>query len=800
MTLKMKRPSLLPVLASLAQLGLPVIVFIALWSVIGEVERQAHEMEQAQGISRFQRAAAQQVERIQRELDTPAGRRIVDPQSFVPGLLGNRRDARDVSIEIIDLAGSHPTPIYQDPDLRPAAMMYVEQIRVGQQHWLVEVSPLAGHYLLKPSASVETLRWGGPLIGFLGAALVILLQSRSRSVRRQVLRQTSALEHMNHQLERSNSALQAEIARSTEAERSLRNTTTLQRAILDGSEYAIVSTDPEGLIELFNPAAERIFGWRAAEVCGRATPVLLYPAEEVDRLERMHGKGFLALVGDARDGIVSTQQELTLRRKNGETFPASLSVSPLHGPDGTIRGYLGIASDIGERKAAESRIRFLAHYDALTELPNRNYLGQRLSDALERCKRQDRQLALLFLDLDRFKYVNDSLGHQAGDLLLQAVSRRFMSCVRADDTVARTGGDEFVILLPSLHDRGRVVEVASRILAALRDPFDIRGQRLTISPSIGIAIYPDDGADAETLIKHADAAMYQAKEAGRNAYRFFDQQLSRRASERLMIENELRLALERKEFVLYYQPQLDVASGEITGMEALLRWQHPERGLVPPDAFIPIAEDSGLIVPIGDWVLRTACAQAHAWRVSGLIEVPVAVNLSARQFDQPDLPAQIASVLQATGLPTHCLELELTESLVMRDPERSSDTLSRCKALGVSIAVDDFGTGYSSLAYLRRFPINRLKIDRSFIKDIVDEPDDAAIAQTIIAMAHSLRLSVVAEGVERLDQLRLLQHWQCDMYQGFLSSRPLPGDALTALLKGMRAAGVTELAPPVPQH
>ncbi|MDX9836869.1 MAG: EAL domain-containing protein [Azoarcus sp.] len=795
----MSRPPLPPLPSALLRLALPLIVFAAIWGGLDKLEQQAREGEEQQNISAFQRTAAQQIERLRSELAAARTERGSEAHKLVARVLDSRRDARDVSLEIIDIGGGQPRLIYQDPDLRPNTMMYVEQLVFGQRRWLVEVSPLPGHYMLNPSPSIETLHWGGPLIGLLGALLIVLLQSRGSSVRRQVLRQTSALEHMNHQLERSNNALQAEIARSAEAERSLRNTTTLQRAILDGSEYAIVSTDTNGLIELFNPAAERIFGWRADELVGRATPLLFCPEHELARLQTRDAHGFFAMLGEARAGHAADPREMTLRRKDGHEFPASLSVSPLHGPDGAIRGYLGIATDIGRQKAAESRIRFLAHYDALTELPNRNFLGQRLAEAQELCRRKGEPLALLFLDLDRFKYVNDSLGHHAGDLLLQAVSRRFMTCVRGEDTVARTGGDEFVILLPSLPDRNRATEVAERVLAALREPFDIRGQRLTISPSIGIALYPEDGTDAETLIKHADAAMYQAKAAGRNAYRFYDIQFSRDVSDRLVLENELRLALEHKQFILHYQPQFDVHSGEITGIEALLRWQHPQHGLVPPDRFIPIAEDSGLIVPIGDWVLRAACTQARAWRVAGLLDAPMAVNLSARQFDQADLPEQIASVLEATGLPATRLELELTESLVMREPERSSDTLSRCKALGLTIAIDDFGTGYSSLAYLRRFPIDRLKIDSSFIKDIVDEPDDAAIAQAIIAMAHSLRLSVVAEGVESEAQLRLLRQWQCGMYQGFLSSHPLPGAALTALLRDMKTAGATEPAPPLRQ-
>ncbi len=793
----MRPPALGPLVAGLLRGALPLAIFAALWGAAHHIEQRALDSEQAHTWTRFQRAAMQQINRLRREL-AALDHDAADAREAAVRLLGDRRDARDVSLEIIDLGGTHPQPIYRDPDLRPMPMVYAEQIEFGDRRWLAEVSPLPNHYTLTPSSTVEVLQWGGPLLATLGALLAFVLQSRTRAVRRQVLRQTAALERANHQLEHTNSALKAEIERRARSEATLRDTTGLQRAILDSADYAIVSTDGDGLIQLFNPAAERIFGWRADEVLGCATPRLFYAEDELARLDARHGSaGFASLVADARRHRQSLLQELSMRRKDGSTFPASLSISPLLGDDGTVCGYLGIAADISQHKAAESRIRFLAHYDALTELPNRSLLGQRLTEALERSQRQGERLAVLFLDLDRFKYVNDSLGHHAGDLLLQAVSRRFMNCVREDDTVARMGGDEFVILLPALPDRDHAAEIAERIVAALAEPLEVRGQRLTITPSIGIAVYPDDGPDGETLIKNADAAMYLAKEEGRNGYRFYARELSGHVSERLQVENELRQALEEHDFELHYQPQFDVASGEITGIEALLRWRHPQRGLVAPDRFIPIAEDSGLIVPIGEWVLRAACEQVRAWRRAGLLAVPVAVNLSARQFDQPRLAEQIAGVLADTGLEAGQLELELTESLVMRDPERSSETLNRCKALGVEIAIDDFGTGYSSLAYLRRFPIDRLKIDRSFIKDIVTEPDDAAIAQTIVAMAHSLRLTVVAEGVEDAAQLRLLQRWGCDSYQGFLTSRPLPGAQMTALLAGMRAAGIAALPLPL---
>lgn len=789
----MRRPPLSS-LASLAwQAILPLLVFVTLWGGIARFERAAFDAEQSQSMARFQQTASLQIERIRHALQSGTA---ANAQASVAQLLGERRDARNVSIEILDLGGAQPRPVFRDETLRPAAILYTEQIKLEHLHWLVEISPLPGHYSLLPGPTVQALRWGGPVVGLLGALIIALLQSRNRNIRRQVLRQTAALERMNHQLEASNAALQREVARRADSERELRATTALQKAILDGSDYAIISTDIHGMIELFNPAAERIFGWRADELIGRSTPTVLYAEEELVHGVIDHASGFPGIENGERQHEAVHLQELNLRRKDGESFPATLSVSPLRDETGAIRGHLGIASDIGQQKAAESRIRFLAHYDALTELPNRNHFGQRLNEALLRCKAQDEQLAVLFIDLDRFKYVNDSLGHQAGDQLLQVLSKRFMACVRNGDLVARVGGDEFIILLSPLRDREEIGEVADRVLAALRQPVDLRGHQLTVTPSIGIALYPEHGSDGETLVKHADVAMYKAKEDGRNLYRFFDRQMSLHMSERLALESELRRALERNEFIVYYQPQLDVHSGEITGMEALLRWNHPEHGLVPPDRFIPIAEDSGLILPIGAWVLRAACAQARAWRDSGLLDVQMAVNLSARQFDQQDLPELVASVIDGTGLPPDRLELELTESLVMRDPERSSETLSRCKALGLKIAVDDFGTGYSSLAYLRRFPIDRLKIDRSFIKDVVDEPDDAAIAQTIIAMAHSLRLTVVAEGVEDEAQLRLLQRWDCDIYQGFLSSRPQPADAITSLLLGMKAARVSSLSPP----
>ncbi len=780
---------LLSALRSTAQwFALPLALFLLLAGIADYLTRHTHELEQARTWEHFQQTAARQIDRLRRELEVAVPTDPATAHKLAASLLNARSDARNVSLEIIDLTAAPEAQIvYRDTDPHPTSMTYAELITSGPYRWLVEVSPLPGHYLLTPSDSVRILQWGGLSFALLAALLTAVLQTRARAVRQQVRRQTATIRDNNHRLEKANTALRIEIESRIRAELAQRDSNTLQRAIIDSSEYAIISTDTEGTIQLFNPAAERIFGWTAEEALGRLTPEQFYPAETIAHFKSLYQlSGFGSLIAAANQGQTGEPHETTLQRRNGNRFPANISIWPLHlDEDGYLQGYLGIIADISHHKATEQRIRFLAHYDALTELPNRNLLNLRLSEALDLCQRHDERLAVLFLDLDRFKYVNDSLGHQAGDMLLQAVARRFTACIRGGDTVARMGGDEFVILLPSISHNEQAAEVAERVLHVLRPPFDIRGQHLSITPSIGIAFYPNDGGDEETLIKHADAAMYQTKEEGRNGYRFYTRQLSSHASERLSIENQLRQALEKKEFVLYFQPQIDVANGTLVGVEALLRWANPEHGLVPPNRFIPIAEDSGLIIPIGEWVLRTACAQNHAWQQAGLPAVPVSVNLSARQFDQSDLPERIARVLAETGLAPGLLELELTESLVMRQPERSSEMLNRCKALGLQIAIDDFGTGYSSLAYLRRFPIDRLKIDRSFIRDIVEEPDDAAITQAIIAMAHSLRLTVVAEGVETEAQRRLLRQWECGTYQGFLYSRPLPAEAITDLLASL---------------
>ena len=438
----------------------------------------------------------------------------------------------------------------------------------------------------------------------------------------------------------------------------------------------------------------------------------------------------------------------------------------------------GTIEDITDRKRAEEQVQFLAFYDGLTGLPNRALLRDRLASALASARRRNEKVALLFLDLDRFKVVNDSLGHSCGDLLLQEVAGRLRNSTREHDTVARLGGDEFIISISSIKEVPDAAIAAERIMDAMAAEFVIQGHRLSVQCSIGISLYPEHGTDSETLVKNADAAMYCAKESGRNAFRFFTEHMNAQVMERLTIEHNLRIALDKKELFLVYQPQTEVTTGKIIGVEALLRWQHPELGLVPPDRFIRVAENSGLILPIGEWVLRTACSQARRWQNQGLTPIPVAVNVSAVQFRQEGFRTLVKRVLQETGLPPQFLELELTESLLLSNADLTFPALQELKEMGVKLAIDDFGTGYSSLSYLRQFPVNRLKIDRSFIRDVAVNPDDAAITSAIISLGKSLNLKVIAEGVENEAQMSFLRAHQCDEIQGYYFSKPLTADQI----------------------
>ena len=471
-----------------------------------------------------------------------------------------------------------------------------------------------------------------------------------------------------------------------------------------------------------------------------------------------------------------------LRLKNGKVFDRYSA--PLIDSRSEYRGRIWYFRDITDRKAAEERVQYLAYYDALTGLPNRTLLQDRLAKALASARRQKDRLALLFLDLDRFKDINDSLGHSVGDLLLQKIGERLKTWGREQDTVARLGGDEFLIMVTGIQDATDAAVAGERLMDAMTTEFVIQGHSFSINCSLGISVFPEHGVDGETLIKNADVAMYSAKDNGRNNFRFFTGEMNAQVVERLTLENSLRLALEKEQLFLVYQPQMDIATGRITGMEALLRWQHPDLGLVPPDKFIRIAENSGLIVSIGEWVLRTACAQARKWQDEGLPAVSVAVNVSAVQFRQEGFCELIGRVLRETGLAPQYLELELTESLLLSSADVMFSVFQELKAIGLKLAIDDFGTGYSSLSYLKKFPVSKLKIDRSFIRDVAVNPDDAAITAAIISMAKSLRLKVIAEGVENEAQMSFLRAHQCDEIQGYYFSKPLAVDKVADKLRG----------------
>jgi len=468
----------------------------------------------------------------------------------------------------------------------------------------------------------------------------------------------------------------------------------------------------------------------------------------------------------------------------GQIRTLAANGSPLFGEDGEFLGYQGVGRDITEQLAAEKRIEFLAYHDTLTGLPNHRLLQERFTQLTRHAQGR---AALLLLDLDNFKGINDSLGHASGDALLREVARRLRAGARSEDVVSRQGGDEFYVLMPGLHHADDVALLASALMDSLHDPVLLNGQEIATSASMGVAIFPDDGGDLETLRKKADVAMYQAKQAGRNTYRFFDAAMNAEAVEHLSLRNGLHRAQERGELALHYQPQFDLATGAVLGVEALLRWQHPERGLIPPARFIPVAEDSGLIVPIGVWVLREACRQAMAWQREGLPGLTMAVNLSAVQFKRGDVEQSVLRALEESGLPPHLLELELTESILIQNAEGVLASLKRLKQLGVKLSIDDFGTGYSSLSYLKRFDIDKLKIDQSFVRDLASDEDDAAIVRAVIQMAHSLNLKTLAEGVETEEMLASLCHFGCDEAQGYHFARPMPASAMSEFLHRLAA-------------
>jgi diguanylate cyclase (GGDEF)-like protein len=446
-----------------------------------------------------------------------------------------------------------------------------------------------------------------------------------------------------------------------------------------------------------------------------------------------------------------------------------------------------LQAEMQEKHLANERSEHLAHYDSLTKLPNRRMFSTLLERSIDHARRYKKELAVLFIDLDRFKNINDTLGHGAGDMLLNEIAQRLKSCLRSSDTVARLGGDEFVILLPEVSRASDVATVAQNILSTIFKPIILLGQEFRITASMGISLYPACGEDEQSLMKTADVAMYRAKEEGKNTFKFFSEAMNTHSFERLALESSLRLALERNEFALHYQPKLAVGSSKITGMEALLRWQHPALGMVAPIKFIPVAEEIGLIVPIGAWVLKTACAQNVAWQKDGLPALCMAVNLSPRQFTDDNLLRDIAAILEETGMDPTLLELEITEGMLMHDVDKAMKTLTVLRDMGVRLAIDDFGTGYSSLSQLKRFPVNTLKVDRSFVRDLDTNADDRGITEAIIAMGKTLSLTVIAEGVETEGQLAFLREHQCDEFQGYFFSKAVPADEFAALIRANTA-------------
>ncbi|OHC67810.1 MAG: hypothetical protein A3H93_16490 [Rhodocyclales bacterium RIFCSPLOWO2_02_FULL_63_24] len=584
----------------------------------------------------------------------------------------------------------------------------------------------------------------------------------------------NSLEVMSTELEERNQTLRKELAERRQAESRIEQSLSLLRATLDATADGILAVDHELRVESFN--VQLLEMW-------------MIPPQVVEAQSTRDVTDFMARQLTTPAAFLETARHL-------EAHPDADSFDTLELNDGRvlecysrprrigeqIAGRVWSFRDVTQRREAETRLAYMANYDAVTGLPNRNLLRERLDRAIKHEARKGRSLALLFLDLDNFKAINDTLGHEVGDRILQLVAKRLLACLRACDTVARLGGDEFTVIVEDMASMDGVAALAQKIIENLSHPFPLDGHELFCTVSVGIAIYPNDSDNLDGLMKNADSAMYRAKEHGRNTYRFFTEDMHQRAYERLLMENKLRGALNRGELLLHYQPQIDVESGTTVGIEALLRWNDAVRGLVQPIEFIGVLEDTGMIVDVGRWVLAEACAFNKSLQEIGLPPIRIAVNISPRQFRQQDLVECVAQTLQRTGLAAEYLDLEITEG-TLADVLEAHDVLERLSGMGVQLSIDDFGTGYSSLSYLKRFPINTLKIDRSFIRDILTDSDDAAITAAIVALSRSLRLKVIAEGVETAAQLNCLKLHGCDEVQGYLFARPMPGDVLIDWLR-----------------
>jgi diguanylate cyclase (GGDEF)-like protein/PAS domain S-box-containing protein len=546
-------------------------------------------------------------------------------------------------------------------------------------------------------------------------------------------------------------------------------------SVFESSLNGVVITDSDARIIKINRALSRILGYSSEDVIGKRTSVFG---------SKKHDVAFFKQLWATLEKEGEWQGEIWDCRKDGVVIPLWQSISAVRDDMGRVKHYIGVFYDLSDQKRSAAHIHHLAYYDSLTDLPNRQLFKDRCNEALKRASRNDTLLAILFLDLDRFKYVNDTLGHPVGDELLRSVALRLTGCLRDTDTVGRLGGDEFIVLLQDLHSRSDVRQIADVILSALTQPFFVQNHKLDIGASIGVSCFPGDGDDATTLIKNADLALYQAKDEGRGTFRFYELCLTEKARERHFLEGELREALKRNELSVHYQPLYDLSNDRLVGAEALLRWNHCERGPIPPATFIPVAEDAGLIVQIGEWVLRTACQQARKWQLAGHSGLRIAVNISGGQIERCDIVGTVACILSETGLAPESLELEITETYVMRQAQQSVRILEGLRALCGSLAIDDFGTGQSSLSYLKRLPVNKLKIDRSFITDILHSENDSAITRAIVALGHSLHLKVLAEGIETAEQVAFLKKLQCDEGQGYHFGRPTDAASFELLLTG----------------
>jgi len=543
---------------------------------------------------------------------------------------------------------------------------------------------------------------------------------------------------------------------------------------LEQTADLVMVTDAQGRVEYVNPSFERTTGYRREDVLGK-TPQFLKSGKQSESFYR-----------NLWDTILSGEVFFDVMvncKKSGDLYYEEKSITPIRNDQGEITSFVATGRDITERMENEERLSFMAHHDALTKLPNRILFMDRLKQSLAHARRYTKKVAVLFIDLDRFKNINDTLGHETGDLMLTQVADRLRKNIRQEDTIARLGGDEFAVLLTDIETEQCATVLAKKILQSLEAPLELNQRELFISASIGVSLFPNDGEDAGTLLKNADIAMYRAKDLGKNNHQFYSTDMSARAFQSLTMESSLRHALEREEFVLFYQPQVDIESNRIVGVEALIRWQHPDLGLVAPNDFISLLEETGLIIPVGYWVIASACRQMKLWHEMGFPELMMSINISSRQFNATDFIKTVEGIINDIACSPEMIEMEITESVLMENQSNTITALEMLEAIGFKIAIDDFGTGYSSLSYLRRFNIDTLKVDRSFVRDVIDDADDAAITSAIIAMAQSLKLKVIAEGVETQQQLDFLKKCQCTLIQGYLFSRPLPADGLTELLQ-----------------